>query len=156
MFYRCLFRRCFPNKFAKFLRTLYAAPPMAASVNANFVSHLFTIWRMVSNFKVFFSNCDQIPRKLQIALYLLKKSPNQSLMENSIFLYIVRQISFKGDISKSYLFPKSSEQIPVNSYLFKICDRNTRERCETNWNLTIKKPEWHHWTISDGVCIINF
>ena len=43
---------------------------------------------MKFSIKNFFSECDQIRRKLQILAYLLKKS----LMENSIFCAVIRLI----------------------------------------------------------------
>ena len=33
---------------------------------------------------------------------------------------------------------------PVNIYLFKVNNRNTRKRCEICSKLTIKTPEQHH------------
>ena len=44
---------------------------------------------------------------------------------------------------------------PVNTYLFKINNRNTRKRCEICSKLTIKTIERHHCYLS-GVFIVNF
>ena len=44
---------------------------------------------------------------------------------------------------------------PVNIYLFKINNRNTRKRCQKCLKLTIKTPERRHW-YHFGVFIVNF
>ena len=44
---------------------------------------------------------------------------------------------------------------PVNIYLFKVNNRNTRKRCEICPNLAIKTPEQRQWRRS-GVFIVNF
>ena len=37
--------------------------------------------------------------------------------------------------------------IPLNIYLFKVNNRNTRKRCEIYLMLTIKAPERRHWNL---------
>ena len=44
---------------------------------------------------------------------------------------------------------------PVNIYLLKINNRNTRKRCQKCLKLTIKTPERRHW-YRFGVFIVNF
>ena len=44
---------------------------------------------------------------------------------------------------------------PVNNYVFKVNNRNTRKRCEISSRLTTNTPEWRHWRCS-GVFIANF
>ena len=44
---------------------------------------------------------------------------------------------------------------PVNIYLLKVNNRNTRARCEISSKLTIKTPERRQWSLS-GVFIVNF
>ena len=45
--------------------------------------------------------------------------------------------------------------IPVNIYLFKVNNRNTRKRCKISSKLTIKIPERGHWRHT-VVFIVNF
>ena len=48
---------------------------------------------------------------------------------------------------------------PANMYLFKVNNRNTRERCEICSNLTINTSELCHWRCHwrcSGVFIVNF
>ena len=47
---------------------------------------------------------------------------------------------------------------PVNIYLFKVNNRNTKKRCEVCSKLTIKTPERLHWpwTYFNSVSIIEF
>ena len=45
--------------------------------------------------------------------------------------------------------------LPASIYLLKVNNRNTRTRCETCSNVTIKTPEQRHWRCS-GVFIVNF
>ena len=44
---------------------------------------------------------------------------------------------------------------PVDIYMFKVNNRNTRTRCEICSKVTIKTPERRHWRCS-GVSIVNF
>ena len=44
---------------------------------------------------------------------------------------------------------------PANIYLFKVNNKNTRERCEICSKLTIKTPVRRHWRRS-RVFIVNF
>ena len=44
---------------------------------------------------------------------------------------------------------------PVNNYMFKVNNRNTKTRCEICSNLTIKTPGGRQWRCS-GVFIVNF
>ena len=44
---------------------------------------------------------------------------------------------------------------PAGDCMFKINNRNTRTRCETCSNLTIKTPEQRQWLCS-GVFIVKF
>ena len=44
---------------------------------------------------------------------------------------------------------------PANTYLFKIKNRNTREKCKICSKLKIKTPEQRHWRRS-GVFTVNF
>ena len=43
---------------------------------------------------------------------------------------------------------------PVNIYLFKVNERNTKKMCEILWKLTIKKPE--RCQLCSNVFIVNF
>ena len=36
---------------------------------------------------------------------------------------------------------RSINSYPTNIYFFKVCNRNTRKRCELRSNLTMKTPE---------------
>ena len=52
-------------------------------------------------------------------------------------------------------FPKKNPNNPVDIYLLKGNNRNTRVRCEICSKLTIKTPERRHWC-RFGVFIVNF
>ena len=45
--------------------------------------------------------------------------------------------------------------VPAGNYMFKVNNRNTRARCETCSELTIKAPDRRHWCCS-GAFIVNF
>ena len=44
----------------------------------------------------------------------------------------------------TFLEPSVSSQYPVENYMFKVNDRNTRTRCEICSKLTIKTSETRH------------
>ena len=50
---------------------------------------------------------------------------------------------------------KGEHCVSANIYLFKVSNRNTREKCEICSKLTIKSPKRRHWRRS-GVFIVNF
>ena len=36
--------------------------------------------------------------------------------------------------------------VPAGIYLLKVCNKNTRTRCEMCSKVTVKTPERHHWS----------
>ena len=44
----------------------------------------------------------------------------------------------------------------ANIYLFNVCNKTSRKRCEICSKLTIKIREWHHWCRRSGVYIVSF
>ena len=55
--------------------------------------------------------------------------------------------------SNSFLGRENS--IPIDNYMFKVNNRNTRTSCEMCLKFIIKPPARHHWRRS-GVFIMNF
>ena len=57
--------------------------------------------------------------------------------------------------SKYFNITNLTPQTPAGIYMFKVNNRNTKARCETCSNSTIKTTERLHWRRS-GVFIVNF
>ena len=64
---------------------------------------------------------------------------------------------FRNNTSGNFLkiLPYFLQSIPVDIYLFKVNNKNTRTRCEICSKLTMKTPERRQWRCS-GVFIVNF
>ena len=60
----------------------------------------------------------------------------------------------KRQKTKGYLTFSGGSSFPVNIYLLKVNNKNTKKRCEKYSNLTIKAPEKTHWCCS-SVFIAN-
>ena len=55
----------------------------------------------------------------------------------------------------SQIWDYDSEPHPIGNYMFKVNNKNTRTRCETCSNLTIKTPE-RRQRLCLGVSIVSF
>ena len=64
----------------------------------------------------------------------------------------LQNLTFNHFFKKGFCFWRSLVKMsrfdPANIYLFKVNNRNIRRRCEICSKLTIKIPEWRHWTTS--------
>ena len=79
----------------------------------------------------------------------------------SVFLFVLSTRLFEASANSVFshecYFPLKVAYLtfPANIYLFKVNDRNTRNRCKICSKLTIKTPEQRHWRRYD-VFIANF
>ena len=85
---------------------------------------------------------------------------------NSSFKYLLKKDNFVYCSSQKYSGSENLSNVimndilqtrtpPANIYMFKVTNRNTRERCKLCSKLTIKTPERRHRCRS-GVSIVNF
>ena len=71
-----------------------------------------------------------------------------------VYIYVMPTNLIDTDFLGS-LKIRSINSYPTNIYFFKVCNRNTRNRCELRSNLTMKTPEKRYWRRS-GVFNVNF
>ena len=94
-------------------------------------------------------------------LYLTLLEKKKTWSAFSVFLFVLSTRLFEAlansVFSHECYFPLKVAYLtfPANIYLFKVNDRNTRNRCKICSKLTIKTPEQRHWRRYD-VFIANF
>ena len=101
----------------------------------------FYIWSFFC--KCWFYVCYDLTTKLQVWNVVIKKRLNFLFME--ILCEIVRANGLSYIMLMfpfiSVLLSEFAPKYPANNYLFKVNNRNTRNKCEICLTLTIKTPE---------------
>ena len=113
-------------------------------------------FKYFKNFEAVFKWCSS-GKVFQKFIYILHLDsiPSENVRKPNNFYFYEEQ---KRNIGLKWVnLSKTSDQAasPVNIYLFKVNNRNTRKRCKICSKLTINTPERRHWHCSD-IFIVNF